>query len=515
MALWFPLLPIDRLRKLHETGDPSPRLDVRADAPLAVVESVRGALRVRVACQRAAALGLGRGLTLADAQTRVPNLTVVPHDPTADAALLERLADTAGWATPSVGLDPPDGLALDVTGCVSLFGSEARLRMGVLVRFAQMGVKAHAAFGDTPDAARALVRFGHCRATVPEIGVESVLDLPLAALELPKEAHVALSRAGLKKVGDLAERPTAMLAARFGEATVTRLRRVLGQEDRRVTPRRPASPIVVEQAFAEPISRLDDVEATLALLLRQVAGMLEGKGQGGRLFEAAFFRTDGAVRRVCVETGRPTRDHALLGRLFRDRLGALADPLDPGFGFDLIRLAVLSADLLHPLQGRLEVGAPWLPNDAEDATSSLVDRLVARFGRHSVTRFVPLDSHHPNRAARAAPAAGTAPLSGWPEALPDAPPLRPLQVFVPPQLIEILAELPDGSPLRFRWQRLLYEVAWAEGPERIAGEWWRDDWIARDYYRIEDCRGRRFWVFRMDPGSEVSHPRWYLHGLFA
>lgn len=515
LALWFPFLPIDRLRRLRGTSGPRPGRDVPADGPLVVVEPVRSALRIRVACRQAAALGLGHGLKLADARARVPNLAMVLHDPAADAAFLDRLADTADWATPSVGLDSPDGLALDVTGCVRLFGGESRLRVGLLNRFARMGVEAHAAFGDTPDAARALVRFGHRQAATPGIEARSVLDLPVAALELPEETHVALARAGLKRIGDLAERPAAMLAARFGKVAVVRLRRILGQEDRRVTSRRPHSPVMVEQAFAEPIGRIDDAEAALAILLHRAAEALEGRSQGGHAFEAAFFRTDGMVRRVRVETGRPMRDSALLGRLFRDRLETLADPLDPGFGFDLIRLTVLATELMVPLQEGLEVGTPRSFGAEEDAASDLIDRLVARFGRHGVTRFIPVDSHHPNRAARMVPAAGSTPLSGWPEPLPGGPPLRPLQILSPPQPVEAIAELPDGPPLRFRWRRVLHEVALAEGPERIAGEWWRDDLTARDYYRVEDREGRRFWVFRVGPSEEAPHPIWYLHGLFV
>lgn len=491
-----------------------------ADVPLAVAEPVRGAMRLMAACRQARSLGLEPGLTLADARARVPTLAVVPHDPVADAAFLGRLADVADRVTPSVAIEAPDGLALDVTGCAPLFGGEARLRQGLLARYARAGVEAHAALAGTPDAARALARFGPRRAGVPEAGDESVLSLPVAALELPEEVRLALARAGLKRVGDLAERPAAMLAARFGSDAVARLRRVLGQEDRRIMPRRPPAPIVVEQPFAEPIGRVEDAEATLALLLRRAAVVLVERGQGGRAFEAAFFRTDGAVRRVRVATGRPSRDAKGLERLFRDRLDALADPLDPGFGFDLVRLAVLVAQPLGPHQVELGTG-PASPAPAEEALSDLVDRLAARFGRGSVTRFVPIDTHDPHRAARTVPAQGSAPLSGWPEPPPGEPPLRPLRTFEPPQPIGAMAALPDGPPLHFRWRGVLHEVTLAEGPERILPEWWHEGpsgtprqgvRLPRDYYRVEDREGRRFWVFRVD-GRQG--PRWFLHGLFA
>ncbi len=106
----------------------------------------------------------------------------------------------------------------------------------------------------------------------------------------------------------------------------------------------------------------------------------------------------------------------------------------------------------------------------------------------------------------------------WPQPEQGQPPTRPLTLFHPPQPIEALAEVPDGPPLRFRWRRVLHEVARAEGPERIAPEWWREGGSgpARDYYRVEDRKGRRYWLFReglYEDGS--SRPRWFLHGLFA
>ena len=104
----------------------------------------------------------------------------------------------------------------------------------------------------------------------------------------------------------------------------------------------------------------------------------------------------------------------------------------------------------------------------------------------------------------------------WPDLDPDDPPLRPFQMFDPPQPVETLAEVPDGSPLRFRWRRVLHEVALAEGPERIGGEWWRaPDQKTRDYYRVEDREGRRFWLFRQGLYGETDEPRWFVHGLFA
>lgn len=236
------------------------------------------------------------------------------------------------------------------------------------------------------------------------------------------------------------------------------------------------------------------------------------------MFEASFFRTDGAVRRISVETGQASRDPRALLRLFHERMDALADPLDPGFGFDLIRLSVPRAAPLDTTQVSLDGEA----NRFAEITD-MVDRLAARIGREDVLRFEAGDSHIPERAQRYASAlSASLKRIDTPPLAPREPALRPTHVFDPPQFIEALAELPDGPPIRFRWRRVSHIVARAEGPERIAPEWFRErgrgqrEEQTRDYYRVEDRHGRRFWLFRSGLyGESATLPRWYVHGLFA
>ncbi len=95
--------------------------------------------------------------------------------------------------------------------------------------------------------------------------------------------------------------------------------------------------------------------------------------------------------------------------------------------------------------------------------------------------------------------------------------MRPLRLFAKPEPIEVMAQVPDGPPLRFRWRQVLHSVAEAQGPERIALPWWRGDGdrFTRDYFRIADKEGRKFWLYRDGLYRETHHPRWYMHGLFA
>jgi protein ImuB len=491
--------------------------------PLVLVHKVKGASRLAAVSAAALRLGLVPGLALADARARVPDLLVVDHDPEADQRLLEALADDCERFTPLTALDGLDGLVLDISGCAHLSGGEVPLRQRVLGRFDASGLTTRAAIASTPEAARAQVRHGRLTLIAPGQAAMAAAarSLPVAALDLAAETVTALTRAGLKSLGQLADRPSQPLSARFGPGLVTRLHRIMGLELMPITPRRPLPAFMAERAFAEPISTPADLERCVGDLARHVIEQLEGRGEGGKRFEIGFFRVDGQVRCLPIETGQPSRNVPALLRLYRERLEALARPIDPGFGFDLIRLSVTVTQPLSALQPDFQGRAL-----DEEALEALVDRLSTRLGRDQVSRFVAQDSHDPDRARRLRPAVQRASLQttrtapAWEPLEPGAPPVRPLQVFSPPQPVETIAEVPDGPPIRFRWRRVLHDVARAEGPERIAPEWWRradnDPGRCRDYYRVEDTQGHRFWLFRVglyEPGAEP--PGWYVHGLFA
>ncbi|MFI7716739.1 hypothetical protein ACIAN7_19525, partial [Acinetobacter baumannii] len=87
--------------------------------------------------------------------------------------------------------------------------------------------------------------------------------LPVAALELSDKETQALSRAGLKILAHLADRPTAPIAARCGAAAATRLNRVLGREDVRIRPERPVPLVCVDRILVEPITETPDIEAVI------------------------------------------------------------------------------------------------------------------------------------------------------------------------------------------------------------------------------------------------------------
>ena len=520
---------------------------------------MKSALRLVALDATAERLGLTRGMALADARAMIPALGVADDDPAADATLIEAVADWTERYTPLVALQDQTGLYLDITGCAHLFEGESELAADLVVRLRRQGFSAHAAIADTPGAASAFARFGSDSiGVVPSSDTADRLKpLPLAALRLAPETVAALDRVGLKRIGQIMGTPRAPLAARFGRGLVRRLDQALGIDEEAINPRRPAPTLLAERRFAEPIGLEEDIAAALASLAATLCQTMETRGLGARLLEFSLFRVDGVVSRTAVGTGRPLRSPKRIGALFKERFASLGDALDAGFGFDMVRLAVSEA-------APLSAGQIDLTGDAAAETDldGLIDRIGARLGARAVGRLAPRDSHLPERAESFAvygksaerPPSSPPPLwgkasglgvagSGAPETLrpegrgvslgekgtsvdgsllppsqyePPEPISRPLRLFARPEPVEAVAEVPDGPPARFRWRRTLYRVARAEGPERIAAEWWRDDDLTRDYFRVEDSTGHRFWLFREGHyGRETTAPRWYLHGVFA
>lgn len=500
LALWFPFLPVERLG----SGRP--------EGPLVLVHRTGSALRLAALSSEALTLGLTPGMTLADARAQVPGLKARPHDPDGDASALRALLEDCGRLSPMAALDEPHGLMLDITGCARLFGGEAGLVRTAQGLAERRGLTVRLALARTPQTARALARFGAGGVTPEGADRRIARTLPVVALELRSVETQALRRAGLKTVGDVDDRPRASLAARFGAGFPARLDRILGLEDARITPVRPPALVVAERMLMEPLITTEPLETVILDLLIEVEGVLEARGSGARGFRLTVFRIDGQSRRIGLGLGRPTREAGTVARLFRERLAALATPVDPGFGIDQLRMEALRLERMAPLQSAFDA-APR-PDEAVDV---LVDRLAARLGPEAVTRLDFQSSHLPERADRIAPVLGetASEKADWPEREPASPPLRPLHLFDPPQPIDAIALAPDSPPARFRWRRVDHRVTRAEGPERIEGEWWRRRERVRDYYRIEDSEGRRFWVFRAGRFGEEPPPRWYVHGLFA
>ena len=496
-----------------------------------MVGAVKNA-RLLIAIDDAAArLGLRVGMSFADACAICPALDWAETAPDEDARILDSVAGWCERYTPLVGMHPPDGLIFDITGVAHLFGGEAGLARDLLTRLKAQRFHARIGIADTVGAAWAAARHGKIPIIPPGRTSEALAPLPLAALRLTPEIRDGLIQLGLKTVADIMVRPRAPLTARFGAEPMQRLDQAMGWEEEPITPRVPLAPFSVEQGFPEPLLRDEDLTAVLARLTERLCALMEKRGQGARQLLASFFGVYGTVNRIQVGTSRPLHDAARLHRLFTDKF-ALAQ-WDNEFGYDRIRLAALETELLVPAQKDLSSG------EEGPEFAHLIDRLTARLGDTNVLRFMAQDSHVPEHASVAIPAASAQEFSLDEFSHQDSlTPPRPLRLFERPERIDAIAEVPDGPPVRFRWRRVSHHVIRVEGPERIAMPWWRDapsperlsrstpDQVGgrlsptrgevnltRDYFRVETRDGARLWLYREGLYGETAQPSWYLHGF--
>lgn len=510
-------LPTDRLRRVRRGARKA-----RASAPprpLALTVRAGAAVRLYALTAQAEAAGLMVGMSLSDAKAQIPEVRTLEADPAADAAFLEAVAEACRRYTPALAVDAPDGVFLNITGTGLLFGGEDGLVADLSTRLSGQGLSFRHGIADTPGLAWAIARFGPARTAGIGERETAIAALPMGALRLEPETVEVLAGLGLKRVGQLLSQPRAPLARRLGPAALDRLDQVLGRRACALTLKLEVPPRFVEARLAEPISSEDQVLQVARDLAARLAERLEGEGLGGRSFGLELFRLDGAVKRLEVATSRPLRAPARVAALFAERLAALNEGLEADFGFEQVRLWARAVQPFSAAVDDLIEGA-----GGDEALAGLADRLSARLGTGAVKRLVPMpQTRLPELAVKAEPFAATGPT--WatePPAVDDGAPLRPLTLFAPPQLIEVTAEIPEGAPQQFRWRRLNRRIVAAEGPERMEPEWGRasERGRLRDYYRVEDDGGRRYWLFRegrydeQDADGQPLAPRWFVHGLF-
>jgi len=495
LSIWLPHLAIERWAKNSDfPPDACPERSRRAPVVL-TVEGTHGPI-IHAATKAAAARGARVGARLTDARALDPALVAVPADPEGDSALLQRLAKWSQRWSPLVEVDGSDGLRLDVTGVAHLFGGEPALAEDVRQRFASAGLTARVAIAPTAAAAWAFSRFG---------GDELSL-LHVSALRLEPDTVRTLGRLGLKTIGAVAALPRLALARRFRGAddVVDALDRAFGRKPEPLTALADEPPPRASLRLEEPATYPEAAPQALGRLIPKLVAELEERRLGARKLSLHGFRVDGSVATISVATAIPSRDPKHLHRLLADKAAAL----DPGFGFDAFALVVDWTESLGAAQESL-VEEP----SGERDLARLVDRLTVKLGARAVRKPQPFESHLPERA------------NGWRPALDQSDAItlpvtpRPQRLLDRPEAIAVIYATPEGMPRRFVWRRAVHDISRVEGPERIAPEWWRERSTARlrDYYRVEDQAGRRYWIYRegLIGDGRGGVPNWYLHGLFG
>ena len=513
VSVWLPRWPILRFLTAQSSSAIAP------DQPFVLTIDASGGPHIAATSPAAERSGLFIGQTLSDARAKAGGLLQVrPVEPDLDAEALRQLTFWAMRYTPTAspwGLDNGgDGFFLDITGSAHLFGGEAALLEDLIKRLKKFNLAARCAIAGTAGAAWAL---SHYSLSLPlSLGEgkerEALRPLPVKALRLSPDTHSALHRLGFKRIGRLIDAPRAPFAARFESELLLRLDQALGARPEALHYISPPPVYHAQRSFLDPIFAQEIVIATAKRLVEQLTPELARDGVGIRSLRLDLYRVDGATQRLDIGLASPTRDPAHIARLATLKLDGLAQRLDAGFGFDCIGLAVTKAEKIPAQQGDLDSRRDR--RTTVESEACLIDALRQRLGPERVRRLRPVESHIPERAEISLKADDMK--TAWPK--PDEDRLRPIFLLPKAERADVTALIPDGPPRQFRWRGKTHTIAFAQGPERIADEWWHSDAsdLTRDYYCLENEAGQRFWLYREGLyGRETNAPRWFVHGFFA
>lgn len=493
LTIWFRHLTTDQLaiRKPELKGQ-----------PFVMASAERGRMVVKACSAVARDKGIEEGMVLADARALIPDLEVLDDHPLRAEKLLRALAEWCLRYTPVVAIDLPDGLILDISGCAHLWGGEGPYLEDILSKLRKPGYEVRAAIADTIGASWAMSRFGQVSPVIgPGAHIDALQSLPPAALRLEASVLDRLQKLGLYQIRSFINMPQRVLRRRFGQDLLTRLHQALGLVPEPITPIQAIVPYQESLPSLEPIRTAKGIEIALHKLLEIICQRLFREGKGMRKGVFKGYRIDGKLQQMEIGTNEPVRNVGHLFKLFELKIATIA----PGLGIDLF---VLEAPVVEELSVQQE--SLWAASKQEHlAIAGLLDRIAGRFGANVIHRYLPDQHHWPERSIREAKSLQEKPAITWPE---DQP--RPICLLPRPERIQVTSPIPDYPPMLFIYKGTVHKIRKADGPERIEREWWIEQGLVRDYYRVEDEQGARYWVFRSGQYHD-DEPEWFIHGFFA
>ena len=495
VSIWFRYLKTDWFIR---------RKPALGKIPFVLAAPDHGRMVVTAVNALAEALGIYISMAVADARAIIPSLEVLDDQPGCTIKLLTGLAEWSIRYTPTVAIDPPGGLILDVTGCAHLWGGEKEYLANINNRFNLFGYDIRTAMADTIGSAWAIARFGK-GITIIETGkqTDALLSLPPAALRIEAATMERLEKLGLRQISQFISIPRPALRRRFGQDLLKRLDQALGFEMESLEPVQPIEPYQERLPCLDPIVTATGIEIALKRLLDSLCFRLLQEQKGLRSALLKCYRVDGKIESIGIGTNRPTNNSAHIFKLFEFKLSGI----EPALGIELFTLEAAKVEDASPVQEML-----WNDKGGLDDTglSELLDRIAGKIGPDQIHRYLPDEHYWPERSFKQAAAINEQATTGWKA---DRP--RPLQLLSKPAPIEVTAPIPDYPPMLFRYKGKLHKIIKADGPERIEQEWWLQEGLHRDYYSVEDEEGYRYWLFRSGHYETGKSYQWFIHGFFA
>ena len=493
-AIWFRYLTTDwqTIRQPH-----------LQELPFVFATPEHGRMMVVSASPAAETQGIKTGMVVADAKACTPHLQVLDNRPELAKQLLEALGLWCIRYSPVVATTPPNGLLLDISGCTHLWGGEQVYLDEITTRLHHKGYQVRVAIADTIGTAWAAARFGNAPIIAPGTQRDALSVLPPAALRLPPEILHRLHKLGLHTIGSLIDIPPSEMRSRFGNELLLRLRQALGQEAEYISPLRPVEPYTERLPCPDPIRTATGIKLAIQRLLHTLCERLLREGKGVRQATLMGYRVDGKTAQLTISTGRATANSKHLFQLFVLKI----PQFEPALGIELFTLEATKVEPASPEQEALWNGTSKL---ADATLAELLDRLAGKHSCRMISRYLPDEHYWPERAVKRATTLSETTTATWRI---DRP--RPTRLLPQPEPVDASAPIPDYPPMVFRYKGKVHQVKKADGPERIAREWWLDTGEHRDYYYVEDEQGQRYWLFRLGPYHDNAPQRWFIHGFFA
>jgi protein ImuB len=323
VSLFLPTWATDRLRR-RNGGLPPP------EVPLITAMQVGNQRVIAAVDEAASGLRLRPGMTIAHAQSLVPNLHIDEAMPSEDEVALVRLAQWCTRYSPLVTPDPPNGVFIDVAGSAHLFKGEATLLLDLKRRMGMSRIGARVCIADTPGCAWAVARYGKDAIVAPGRACDVLGALPVEALRLDATIVESLRDVGIERIAQLVTKPRGSLQTRFGSEVLLRMDQALGAASEVLISLIPPEVPRSRMKFAEPIGDPEDLQRVIGIPCQSLTEDLERRGVGARRLDLVFMRVDNIAQAVRIGTSRPNRNPTHLAKLLSERLVLV----DPGFGIE-------------------------------------------------------------------------------------------------------------------------------------------------------------------------------------
>ena len=326
--------------------------------------------------------GVRSAMPMARALKLAPHAVVVRPRFSAYAEASEQVFAIFERYTPLVEPLSLDEAFLDVTASVGLFGAPTDIARRIREEIAaELRLPASAGIGPVKFVAKIasdMAKPNGQREVLADETVTFLAALPISRLwGVGPKTEEELKRAGLKTIGDVADRDMAWLEERLGAQGRHLWDLARGHDPREVVPDRAAKSVGAEDTFEEDLTGIEVLRPRVHAQALRVGRRLRKAGVRGRVVQLKLKFADFSLITRRVTLGSPTDDGQIIYR-------AALEMLERAHAGRSLRLSGVSAQALET-EGSNQLGLfPASPPRSAKLNATL-DRIVERFGDKAIT----------------------------------------------------------------------------------------------------------------------------------